>query len=144
MQNISLWYSSIHFSPCLFTATSLLMADTCLTHLLSSAASHPGCTFWLWSVWSVWVLVGTRRGGEGEGHFALAGRKEGVEICRKLLLSGSWGSVVLSHQAHCEWMVLVCRPHSEAQMGCLRPWYINTLQSVHGPLIMQNLGSFNV
>lgn len=67
--------------------------------------------------------------------------EEGVEICRKLLLSGSRGFVVLTHWARGEWMVLFCRPRSETRRGCLGPSNINRV--VSEALITQILRCFN-
>lgn len=62
------------------------------------------------------------------GTFLCRKKAGGGGVYRKLLLSGSWGFVVLTHHRQTEKMVFLYRPESETQMGCSRPCYINTLQ----------------
>lgn len=83
----------------------------CFAHELSSAVCYPARTSC--RLWAVQVLAGTCGGG-GRGGLVGAGgtlqEEVGLEVCRKLLLSGSWGFVVLTHWAHSKWTVLLHRP----------------------------------
>lgn len=125
---------SFFLSFFIFRLSSRLIAAICLTQCWhQQLACSPGCTSCTFR--SVWVLVGTRRdeGAEGGGARCSCRKKRGgggeEGVCRKLLLSGSWGFVVLTHQAYSQRIVLLCRPYSET-LGRLGPWHINTKRSV--------------